>query len=245
MNNVPCSVIQDLLPLYCDGVCSEESKKLVQAHIADCETCAEELCLMNAPMAAAEAEQEVQTARAASRAWKKNRHRGLRTGILLTVLLALAAAAVLLGLRYGKTNSPEDLDKIGKMLESEYKTAHIEIRGMVQKGDYLAVSGCDGDRLWHLGIFKRDAVFSRRWVYSGGLIRVKPGNLANWNYETPEGGTILVCFGAELPQGITGYQFSNSGVTYTCSVTGDSVLDFFFMPDTYDSKTHLEPIYQP
>ena len=237
MNNVPCSVIQDLLPLYCDGVCSEESKKLVQAHIADCETCAEELCLMNAPMAAAEAEQEVQTARAASRAWKKNRHRGLRTGILLTVLLALAAAAVLLGLRYGKTYSPEDLDKIGKMLESEYKTAHIEIRGMVQKGD--------GDGLWHLGIFKRDAVFSRRWVYSGGLIRVKPGNLANWNYETPEGGTILVCFGAELPQGITGYQFSNSGVTYTCSVTGDSVLDFFFMPDTYDSKTHLEPIYQP
>ena len=187
----------------------------------------------------------MQTARAASRAWKKNRHRGLRTGILLTVLLALAAAAVLLGLRYGKTYSPEDLDKIGKMLESEYKTAHIEIRGMVQKGDYLAVSGCDGDGLWHLGIFKRDAVFSRRWVYSGGLIRVKPGNLANWNYETPEGGTILVCFGAELPQGITGYQFSNSGVTYTCSVTGDSVLDFFFMPDTYDSKTHLEPIYQP
>ena len=61
MNNVPCSVIQDLLPLYCDGVCSEESKKLVQAHIADCETCAEELCLMNAPMAAAEAEEEVQT----------------------------------------------------------------------------------------------------------------------------------------------------------------------------------------
>ena len=185
MNNVPCSVIQDLLPLYCDGLCSEESKKLVQAHIAYCETCAEELCLMNAPMAAAEAEQEVQTARAASRAWNKNRHRGLRTGILLTVLLALAAAAVLLGLRYGKTYSPEDLDKIGKMLESEYKTAHIEIRGMVQKGDYLAVSGCDGDGLWHLGIFKRDAVFSRRWVYSGGLIRVKPGNLANWNYETP------------------------------------------------------------
>ena len=23
MNNVPCSVIQDLLPLYCDGLCSE------------------------------------------------------------------------------------------------------------------------------------------------------------------------------------------------------------------------------
>ena len=37
--NYPCSVIQDLLPLYIDGVCSQESRKLVEAHLAECTVC--------------------------------------------------------------------------------------------------------------------------------------------------------------------------------------------------------------
>lgn len=35
----PCKVIQDMLPLYIDGVCSDESSAMVQAHLADCEKC--------------------------------------------------------------------------------------------------------------------------------------------------------------------------------------------------------------
>ena len=31
-----CKIIQDLLPLYCDRVCSEESAQLVEEHLADC-----------------------------------------------------------------------------------------------------------------------------------------------------------------------------------------------------------------
>ena len=34
-----CDVIQDLLPLYVDRACSEDSGKLVETHIADCEKC--------------------------------------------------------------------------------------------------------------------------------------------------------------------------------------------------------------
>ena len=34
-----CNVTRDLLPLYHDGVCSEESGRLVEAHIKDCESC--------------------------------------------------------------------------------------------------------------------------------------------------------------------------------------------------------------
>ena len=36
---VPCDVIMDLLPLYYDGVCSEDSKKIVADHLAECEAC--------------------------------------------------------------------------------------------------------------------------------------------------------------------------------------------------------------
>lgn len=35
----PCNVIQDLLPLYLDGVCSEESKSAVEAHLTECPVC--------------------------------------------------------------------------------------------------------------------------------------------------------------------------------------------------------------
>lgn len=34
-----CGVIEDLLPLYVDGICSEESKRIVEEHIRDCKKC--------------------------------------------------------------------------------------------------------------------------------------------------------------------------------------------------------------
>lgn len=37
---IPCAVAEDLLPLYHDGVCSEESRALVEEHVAQCEKCA-------------------------------------------------------------------------------------------------------------------------------------------------------------------------------------------------------------
>ena len=38
-----CNVIRDLLPLYADEVCSDESRVLVDEHLAECAECTEEL----------------------------------------------------------------------------------------------------------------------------------------------------------------------------------------------------------
>lgn len=38
-----CEIIRDLLPLYSDNVCSEESKAVVDEHLKECEPCREEL----------------------------------------------------------------------------------------------------------------------------------------------------------------------------------------------------------
>lgn len=38
-----CDVIQDLLPLYEEGLCSEASRKLVEAHLAGCDRCRNQL----------------------------------------------------------------------------------------------------------------------------------------------------------------------------------------------------------
>ncbi|MBQ8559320.1 MAG: zf-HC2 domain-containing protein [Tyzzerella sp.] len=34
-----CKVIEDLLPLYLDNMCSEQSRKMVEEHLAECEEC--------------------------------------------------------------------------------------------------------------------------------------------------------------------------------------------------------------
>ena len=35
----PCGVVRDLLPLYRDNVCGEESRRIVEAHLAECAEC--------------------------------------------------------------------------------------------------------------------------------------------------------------------------------------------------------------
>ena len=37
--SVSCDIIKDLLPLYHDGVSSEESKKIIEKHLEDCNEC--------------------------------------------------------------------------------------------------------------------------------------------------------------------------------------------------------------
>ncbi len=50
-----CGIIQDLLPLYHDGVCSPESRAAVEAHLRECPACREALEAMDAPLPPAEA----------------------------------------------------------------------------------------------------------------------------------------------------------------------------------------------
>lgn len=37
--NKNCEIVQDLLPLYCDGVCSEASTEMVKNHLLECKDC--------------------------------------------------------------------------------------------------------------------------------------------------------------------------------------------------------------
>lgn len=43
MEKMSCNVINDLLPLYQDGLCSNESKQMIEEHIKSCEECKKSL----------------------------------------------------------------------------------------------------------------------------------------------------------------------------------------------------------
>ena len=86
-----CKVIQDLLPLYVDGCCSEESAKLVQEHIAGCDTCK---CIYENMKTTCEIEEVLQTPKTMRRIneWKA----ALLQSILLYVTFGLIAVGAAL-----------------------------------------------------------------------------------------------------------------------------------------------------
>ena len=47
MSKMKCELIHDLLPLYAENLCSEESRRIVAEHLADCPDCKSELGKMN------------------------------------------------------------------------------------------------------------------------------------------------------------------------------------------------------
>ena len=244
MNSISCEIIQDLLPLYCDDACSEDSKKMIHAHIRTCDKCKEDLRVMGLPLPIPEQKMQIETATAASKMWKKNKRKSFWTGIILTVFVWIIGMILYLGEHYMQTAAIDDVLGMGQWIDEFVEVNHINVKNMVQKGDCLAVSGCDENGLWYVEIFSRDMIFRSRWKALGGLHKVKPGKLASWNYKTLENDTIFVCFGEELSDKIIGYMFENDGITYSCPVEENSVLDFFFISDTIDSRTILEPVYE-
>ena len=42
MSKISCHIIQDILPLYVDGIVSEDTKEMVEEHLRECESCRKE-----------------------------------------------------------------------------------------------------------------------------------------------------------------------------------------------------------
>jgi predicted anti-sigma-YlaC factor YlaD len=95
---VSCEIIKDLLPLYHDGVCSNESKAMVEEHLAECDNCMKELNGMDKILPIASMEQNLSEAEAVkklSKKWKKGMLRSSLQGILITLLMIAAVLLIL------------------------------------------------------------------------------------------------------------------------------------------------------
>ena len=82
--NISCDIVRDLLPLYHDNVCSDDSKALVSEHLKGCDGCTEELRLideeLNAPHITPENKNSIT---AISGAWKKAKKKSFVKGIAI------------------------------------------------------------------------------------------------------------------------------------------------------------------
>lgn len=79
-NNLPCGIVEDLLPSYVDGLTSEETNEAVREHLNGCENCREKYETMKA----VENAEHAQAARQVD--YLKTVRRSKRWGVLIAVL---------------------------------------------------------------------------------------------------------------------------------------------------------------
>lgn len=137
--NISCKVIQDLLPLYHDGVCSPESSAMIEEHLKDCEACLEEYHkLEESPLAKngkkEEAEKEnVQRMKNVKKALHKKRVRASVITAVVVLLLCIPGWFVM-NLRFLAAKP------------SVLETVSVD-------GDILTVSLKDSDSIWGCFLF--------------------------------------------------------------------------------------------
>lgn len=97
--NYPCNLIQDLLPLYHDGVCSNESVEIIEKHLSECAVCKECLADLgetdNLIIKQENTEHEMKKAASFQAVKKKMLRKQILIAVLSVVLLsALLGAAI-------------------------------------------------------------------------------------------------------------------------------------------------------
>lgn len=107
---LPCYLIQDLLPLYKDHVCDEQTSADVAEHLSDCAACSALLAEMDAPPqeTAVQEEQAAEAAEALSTVKKNLRTRQVKI-TLAAVGGLLALICAFFGWRYWMMHSYVDL----------------------------------------------------------------------------------------------------------------------------------------
>lgn len=88
-----CGIIDDLLPLYLDGACSEESKAAIESHLMSCDMCRDKLARMKADNVIPEVIKSDSEITMVKYAQKVKRHR-IRLAIGAVVISVVAACVL-------------------------------------------------------------------------------------------------------------------------------------------------------
>ncbi len=113
MEKISCNVIKDLLPLYEDGFCSDETKKLVENHISECEDCKRELeNIKKCPVFSENDAKEFEAVKKAGKKIKKSRKKAVIKAVCISLVVCIALGIftacefVRSSLEYSFWNSP-------------------------------------------------------------------------------------------------------------------------------------------
>lgn len=223
-----CHIIRDMLPLYLDGLLSEDSVGFVEEHLQGCGACREELEKLKAPddFPRETPERDAAALKTMKRKWN-------RRVVLLGILLAAAVLAALAGSFFAHhwigTAREDDAEALAKRAESYLKTESLHLEKTQRRGNYLAALLTDADGRWYMCEYDRDSVFADRWRANGGISGsdgFTVGEMHDWLFGSPQEAVMIYC-GVGLPEEAKWYAFRNDDITYICPIEGDVILDVF------------------
>ena len=149
---LPCKVIEDMLPMYYDKVCSEESAALVEEHLKDCPKCSQILLNLSADIEIPERKvDDIKPLKKLQKSYKK-----MRLGWLIAVLciLVLIPVAFLVGNRRGEQGG-----YIVEYSKAEAVAYGNEIMSCLVEGDYAKAYS-----YWNIEEEKRDLLSGKRFA---------------------------------------------------------------------------------
>ena len=143
---LPCAIVEDLLPAYVEGLTSEETTAAVEAHLASCPACAAKRAAMGAeegpsPEETAETAREVDYLKAV----RRRSRRRVAAAILCTVLVLLlgfAAKIFVIGEPLdpdGEAVSSQESDDVLQVQISSYGSGNAFHRWTVENQDGVVV----------------------------------------------------------------------------------------------------------
>ena len=100
MNIITCNIVKDLLPLYCEKICSEDSHVAVETHLSTCDDCRKEYERMSGKLEInedqrikykEEVKEVAEFAGFLEKTKKTARKKGLLTGLLIALVIAMIA----------------------------------------------------------------------------------------------------------------------------------------------------------
>lgn len=168
MEKMNCEIISDLLPLYCDDVCSPGSRRLVEEHLDGCEECRMILKQMKAECRIAQ-EQELhgeEIVKDMASIWMKSTWNSFIKGLFTAACLCLLLAGSYLGL----TRCP--------IVDVPAENIEVKVESGTDEFDiYLEAS--DGKKVcfFHTMITEDGKLFL---MAKRGVIAVKNGAGENW-----------------------------------------------------------------
>lgn len=231
---ISCEIIQDLLPLYCDGVCSQDSKQIVEAHLKDCENCKADMRFMEQDMETGSAQtNDNKIAKAAAAAWKKGKARAFMKGCLIALLFIAVLVVAYCSFHWFSTADKSDLNALARQAADYLNYDEVSIEKVEQRGNYLAALCRDSEGNWSLCEFDRDRLFENRWRANGGKLKIEDGTASSWNYGSPQGEAVLIFCGGNIPDEVCWYKFQNNNITYICPVENKMILDIFIIQDSH------------
>lgn len=88
-----CRIVEDLLPLYHDGVCSDESKQMVEEHLSQCEECRKLLNQIKGELVEPAKEADIKIIKGINSEIHKGRKKALIKGALIALIIVLLPLA--------------------------------------------------------------------------------------------------------------------------------------------------------